>query len=76
MQATASDFPFHDIFAPTKNFSFEVFDDVNKCDLWFAPPPKKMLATPMDATLSEVMIIESASPTSDCQHNDKAQTGA
>ena len=38
------------------------------------PPQSKMLATPMNATLSEVMIIESASPTSDCQHNDNAQT--
>ena len=38
-QATASDFPFHDIFAPTKNSSFKVSDDVIACDLWFTSPP-------------------------------------
>ena len=47
-QATASDLPFYDIFAPTKNFSFKVSDNVIACDLWFDPPPQaKMLATPM-----------------------------
>ena len=40
-QATASDLSFYDIFAPTKNSSFEVSDDVIACDLWFAPPPIK-----------------------------------
>ena len=38
-QATASDLPFYDIFAPTKNSSFEVSDDVNACDL--GPPSQK-----------------------------------
>ena len=47
-QATASDLPFCDIFAPTKNFSFEVSDDVITCDLWFEPPQSKILATPMN----------------------------
>ena len=37
-KATASDFPFHDIFAPTKNSSFKVSDDVTACDLWFTSP--------------------------------------
>ena len=47
-QATASDFLFYDIFARTKNFSFEVSDDVIACSLWFGPPPQsKILATPM-----------------------------
>ena len=39
-QATASDLTFSDIFALTKNSSFEVFDDVIVCDL---PPPIKNL---------------------------------
>ena len=38
-QATAFDLPFYDIFAPTKNSSFEVSDVVIACDLWLAPPP-------------------------------------
>ena len=46
-QATASDLPFYNIFASTKNFSFEVSDDVIACDLWFGPPLSKILATPM-----------------------------
>ena len=41
-QATTSDLPFYDIFAPPKNSSFEVSDDVIACDLWFAPPPIKI----------------------------------
>ena len=45
-QATASDLPFYDIFAPTKNFSFQVSDDVIACGLWFGPPQSKILATP------------------------------
>ena len=44
-RATASDLPLYDIFAPTKNSSFEVSDDVIACDL--APPQSKILATPM-----------------------------
>ena len=47
-QATASDFPFRDIFAPTKNFSLEVSDDVITCDLWFEPPQSKILASHMN----------------------------
>ena len=41
-QATASDLPFYDrpIFAPTKNFSFAVSDNVIVSDLWSAPPIK------------------------------------
>ena len=35
----ASELPFYDIFAPTKNSSFPVFDDVIACDLWFGSPP-------------------------------------
>ena len=46
-QVTASDIPFYDIFAPTKNSFFEVFDDVIVRDLWFGPPQSKILATPM-----------------------------
>ena len=40
-QAAASDLRFYDIFAPTKNSSFEVSDDVIASDLWFGPPPIK-----------------------------------
>ena len=43
----ASELPFYDIFAPTKNSSFPVFDDVIACDLWFGSPQSKILATPM-----------------------------
>ena len=32
---------FYDIFAHTKNSSFEVSDDVIACDLWFGPLPIK-----------------------------------
>ena len=54
------DLPFYDIFAPTKNSSFEVSNDVIACDLWFgpfliknpgytyAPPHYKILATRLD----------------------------
>ena len=38
-QATAFGLPFYDTFAPTKNFYFEVSDDVVACDFWFAPSP-------------------------------------
>ena len=38
-RATASDLPFYDIFAPSKNSSFEVSDDVIACDL--GPPNQK-----------------------------------
>ena len=37
----ASDLPFFDIFALTKNSSFEVSDEVIACDLWFGAPPIK-----------------------------------
>ena len=37
-QATTSNLPFYDIFVPTKNFSFQVFDDLTACDLRFGPP--------------------------------------
>ena len=48
LQATASDLPFHNIFAPTNNFSFEVSGDVIPCDLWFGPlPQSKILSTSM-----------------------------
>ena len=46
-QATTSDLPFYDIFAPAKNSSFKVSDDVIARGLWFAPPQSKILATPM-----------------------------
>ena len=34
----------------------------------------KVCCSKVDATLSEVMSIESGSATSDCQHNDNVQT--
>ena len=40
-QATASDLPFYDIFAPQKIPLLKIFDDVIKCDLWLAPPNQK-----------------------------------
>ena len=40
-QVKASDLPHYDIFAPTKNSSFEVSDDVIACDLWFGSPPNQ-----------------------------------
>ena len=40
-QAMTSNLLFYDIFAPTKNSSFEVTDDVIACDLWFGPPNQK-----------------------------------
>ena len=47
-QATASDPPFNDMFALTKNSSLEVSNDVIACDLWFGPHPQsKILATLM-----------------------------
>ena len=46
-QATASDLPFHDIFASTKNSSLEASGDVIACDLRFGPPQLKILATSM-----------------------------
>ena len=48
-QAMASDLPFYDMFAPTKNFSFEVSDDVIACDL--GTPQPKIMATPMSGGL-------------------------
>ena len=46
-QATASDLPFYDIFAPQKDTFSKISDDVIACDLWFGPPQSKILATPM-----------------------------
>ena len=46
-QATASDLPFYDIFAPQKVTFSKISDDVIACDLWFGPPQSKILATPM-----------------------------
>ena len=46
-QATASDLPFYDIFAPQKVPFSKISDDVILCDLWFGPPQSKILATPM-----------------------------
>ena len=45
-QLKAFDLPFYDIFAPTKNFFFEVSDDVIVFDLGL--PQSKILATPMN----------------------------
>ena len=45
--ATAFGLPFYNIFAPSKNSSFEVSDDVIASDLCFGPPQSKILATPM-----------------------------
>ena len=38
-QASASDLPLYDIFAPQKVPLSKISDDVIACDLWFAPPP-------------------------------------
>ena len=38
-QATASDLPFYDIFAPQKITFSKISDDVIACDLWFGSPP-------------------------------------
>ena len=46
-RATASDFPFYEIFAPQKVPFLKISDDVIACDLWFGPPQSKILATPM-----------------------------
>ena len=40
-QATASDLPFYDIFAPQKVSLLKIPDEVIACDLWFAPPNQK-----------------------------------
>ena len=37
-QATASDLPFYNIFAPQKVPLLKISDDVIACDLWFEPP--------------------------------------
>ena len=59
-QAMASDLPFYDIFAPTKNFSFKVSDDVIACDL--GTPQPKIMATPIRgggvAGLVKVVVVE------------------
>ena len=49
-QATASDLSFYNTFAPTKNSSFEVSDDVIACDLWFGGLQSKILATPLNSS--------------------------
>ena len=46
-QATASDPPFYDSFAPWKLSLLKIFDDVIAGDLWFGPPQSKILATPL-----------------------------
>ena len=51
-QATASDLPFYDIFAPQKVPFSKISDDVITCDLWFGPPQSKILSTPMHDTLA------------------------
>ena len=38
-QATASDLPFYNIFAPQKVPFLKISDDLIACDLWFGPPP-------------------------------------
>ena len=40
-QATASDLPFYDIFAPQKVPVSKISDDVIACDLCLGPPPIK-----------------------------------
>ena len=50
-RAAASDLSFYDIFAPQKVPFLKFFDDVIACDLWFAPPQLKILATPMTSSL-------------------------
>ena len=40
-QATASDLPFYDIFAPQKITFSKISDDVIGCDLWFGSPPNQ-----------------------------------
>ena len=40
-QATASDFPFYDNFAPQKLPVLKIFDDVIAGELWFGTPPIK-----------------------------------
>ena len=49
----ASDLPFYEIFAPQKLPFLKITDDVVACDLWFGPPPIKILATPMAGPISE-----------------------
>ena len=57
-QATASDLPFYDIFAPQKITFSKISDDVIACDLWFGPPPQsKILATPMPPSLPRLWRI-------------------
>ena len=40
-QATASDLPFYDIFAPQKVTFSKISDNVIECDLWFGPHPNQ-----------------------------------
>ena len=40
-QATASDLPFYNIFAPQKVPFLKISDDVIARELWFGPPPIK-----------------------------------
>ena len=46
-QSTTLDLTFYDIFALQKFPFFLISDDVIACNLWFAPPPIKILATRM-----------------------------
>ena len=47
-QATASDLPIYNIFAPQKVPLSKTSDDVIAGSMWFAPPPQsKLLATPI-----------------------------
>ena len=39
--ATASDLPFYDIFAPQKVPILKISDDVIACDLWLGSPPNQ-----------------------------------
>ena len=41
LQATASDLPFYNIFAPQKVPFLKMFDDVIAYDVWFGPPNQK-----------------------------------
>ena len=56
--STASDLPFYDILAPTKNSSFEVSDESLHVICGLGPPPQsKILATPMPGNIKLLLII-------------------
>ena len=53
-QATISNIPSYDNFAPQKVPLLKIFDDFIACDLWFGPPyQSKILATPINWRLPE-----------------------